>query len=175
VHAMSTGVPARLADEARTLSWHHYALQEPLAPGASTAFRFDLEYAARGFGNNGASAIVLDNGTFLNAGLTPDSTLIPSFGYAEDGELASDRDRKEQGLAPKPRMHDLDDASQVMRNALTRDADFIDYRAVFCTAGEQLPVTSGYIERDWTEGGRRCIAYRMDSPMADIYSFVSAR
>jgi aminopeptidase N len=71
-------------------------------------------------------------------------------------------------------MHDLADAVQGMHNALSRDADFIDYRAHFCTAADQLPVTSGYIEKDTVENGRRCIDYRMDAKMADIYSFVSA-
>ena len=118
---------------------------------------------------------MLGNGTFLNAGLTPETSLVPSLGYDESGELTSDRDRKEFGLAPKPRMHDLADAAQGMHNALSRDADFIDYRAHFCTAADQLPVTSGYIEKDTVENGRRCIDYRMDAKMADIYSFVSAR
>ena len=72
-------------------------------------------------------------------------------------------------------MHDLDDGAWHLQSALTRDADFIDYRAQVCTAADQLPVTSGYVERDWTENGRRCIAYRMDSPMAAIFPFVSAR
>ena len=62
-----------------------------------------------------------------------------------------------------------------MQSALTRDADFIAYRATVCTSADQLPVTSGYVERDKTENGRRCIDYRMDTPMAAIYPFVSAR
>ncbi|HEX6706931.1 MAG TPA: ABC transporter permease [Albitalea sp.] len=175
VHRMELGVPARLADEAPTLYWHHYAMSEALAPGASTELRFDIEYAARGFANGGADPVVLDNGSFLNAGLSPQTTLIPSLGYAEEVELASDRERRDLGLPPKPRMHDLDDPRQVLRNGLTRDADFIDYRARFCTAADQLPVTTGYVERDWVEDGRRCLAYRMDSKMAAIYPFVSAR
>ncbi len=175
VHEMRFGVPAQLADEAPDLLWHHYTLREPLAPAAATDFRFDIEYAAHGFGNRGASPLVIDNGSFLNAGLSPESTLIPSFGYWEDFELSSDRERKEFGLSAKPRMHDLDDKTQLMQSALTRDADFIDYRAQFCTAADQLPVTSGYVERDWTENGRRCIVYRMDSKMAGIYPFLSAR
>jgi ABC-2 type transport system permease protein len=175
VHSMRFDAAAHLADEAPALYWHHYVLDAALVPAATTAFRFDIEYAAHGFANNGADPVVLGNGSFLNAGLTPETTLIPSFGYSADAELASNRDRKEFGLAPKPRMHDLDDKKQVLQNALSRDADFIDYRATFCTAADQLPVTSGYVERDWTENGRRCIAYRMDSKMADIYSFVSAR
>jgi len=175
VHAMSFGVPSRLADAAAGLHWHHFVLSDALAPGATTEFRFDLEYGARGFGNDGADPVVLGNGSFLNAGLSPETTLMPSFGYAEDAELSSDHDRKDFGLAPKPRMHDLDDPAMAMRNALSRDADFIDYRARFCTAADQLPVTSGYVEKDTTENGRRCIDYRMDAKMADIYSFVSAR
>jgi len=175
VHAVEPGVPARLVDEAPELFWHHYALEQPLAPDATTDFRFDLEYGAHGFRNDGADRVVLDNGTFLNAGLTPDTALIPSFGYAEDGELASDADRRKFGLPPKPRMHDLDDKAYHRQSALSRDADWIAYRATFCTVADQLPVTSGYVVRDWTENGRRCIDYRMDSTMANIYSFVSAR
>src|SRR4030095_13258329 len=99
----------------------------------------------------------------------------PSFGYDEAAELQSDSDRRKFGLAPRPRMPDLDDKSRYTQSALTRDADFIEYRATVCTSADQLPVTSGYVERDWTENGRRCIAYKMDSPMAAIFPFVSAR
>jgi hypothetical protein len=169
------GVAAKLADEAPEMRWHHYVLEQPLAPGATTDFRFDLEYGAQGFSNEGADPVVAGNGTFLNSGLTPETSLIPGFGYARDAELASDRERKEFGLAPRPRMPDLDDKQQVLQSALTRDADFVDYQARFCTSADQLPVTSGYVVRDVTENGRRCIDYRMDSKMAAIYSFVSAR
>jgi ABC-2 type transport system permease protein len=175
VHAAEPGVAAKLADEEPDLHWHHYELAEPLAPAATTDFRFNLEYGAHGFRNDGADPVVLENGTFLNAGLNADTTLIPSFGYSEGAELATDSDRKKYGLAPKPRMHDLDDKGYQQKNALSRDADWIAYRATICTAPDQLPVTSGYVVKEWTENGRRCLAYGMDSPMADLYAFVSAR
>lgn len=180
VRSLAFDVPSRLVEEDPRLWWHHHRLDAPLAPGATTMFRFDLEYAARGFGNDGADRTVLGNGTFLNAGESALAFVTPSFGYAADGELESDRDRRRFDLAPRPRMPDLDDSREVMNNALSRDADFIDYRARVCTAADQLPVTSGYVERDWTERDasgveRRCIAYRMDTKMADLYSFVSAR
>jgi hypothetical protein len=175
VHAMSFGVPSRLADSAADLHWHHYVLSDALAPGATTEFRFDLEYGARGFGQRRRRPDRARQRQLPQRRPQPETTLMPSFGYAEDAELSSDRDRKEFGLAPKPRMHDLADPAMAMRNALSRDADFIDYRARFCTAADQLPVTSGYVEKDTTENGRRCIDYRMDAKMADIYSFVSAR
>jgi ABC-2 type transport system permease protein len=175
LHVMEFGVPAQLVDEDSLLRWHHYHLQSPMAPGASTDFKFDLGYGATGFRNDGADPVVLDNGSFLNAGLSGDSTLIPGFGYNQDAELDSDRDRKKFGLEPKPRMHDLDDETYRQISAISRDADWIDYRATVCTAADQLPVTSGYVERDWSENGRHCIAYKMDSPMAAIYPFLSAR
>ncbi len=49
-----------------------------------------------------------------------DSILL---GYDETSEIASDSDRKKYGLAPKPRMHDLDDKAQHEVSALSRDAD----------------------------------------------------
>jgi ABC-2 type transport system permease protein len=175
LHEMKLGVPAQLADEDPMLGWHHYHLQSPLEPGESTDFVFDLGYGAKGFRNDGADAVVMDSGTFLNAGLSGDSTLIPSFGYNEDAELESDRERKKFGFEPKPRMHDIDDPLYVQRNGLTRDADFIAYRATVCTSADQLPVTSGNVERDWIDNGRHCIAYDMDTPMGAIYPFLSAR
>jgi ABC-2 type transport system permease protein len=168
-------VPAKLVESLPQMRWHHYVLDAPLAPGATMDLAFDLEYGARGFRNDGAAPVVLANGTFLNPGLSPETSLIPSFGYDESAELISDNDRRKFGLPPRPRMHDLDDPVYRNASALSRDADFIAYRAQVCTAADQLPVTSGYVERDWTENGRRCIAYRMDTPMAAVYPFVSAR
>jgi ABC-type transport system involved in multi-copper enzyme maturation permease subunit len=168
-------VPAQLVDAQPLVRWHHYRLATPMAPGATMELRFALTYGARGFRNEGADPTVLANGTFLNPGLNPDTALIPSFGYDESAELTSDSDRKKFGLGPRPRAPDLDDRSRHMQSALSRDADFIAYRGTVCTSADQLPVTSGYVERDWTENGRRCIAYRMDTPMAAIYPFVSAR
>jgi ABC-type transport system involved in multi-copper enzyme maturation permease subunit len=164
-----------LADSEPLVRWHHYKLQRPMPAGATMDLRFDFTYGARGFRNDGADPTVLANGTFLNPGLTADTTLIPSLGYDEGAELASDSDRRKFDLPPRPRMHDLDDEAQRKQSALTRDADFIAYKATVCTSADQLPVTSGYVDRDWTESGRRCIAYKMDTPMAAIYPFVSAR
>jgi ABC-type transport system involved in multi-copper enzyme maturation permease subunit len=168
-------VPAELVKVDKLVRWHHYRLATPMAPGATVDLRFDLTYGARGFRNDGADATVLANGTFMNPGLSAETALIPSLGYDESAELTSDSDRRKFGLPPRPRMPDLDDKARHMQNGLTRDADFIEYRATVCTSADQLPVTSGYVVSDKVENGRRCIAYRMDSPMLAIYPFVSAR
>ncbi len=133
--------PARLADAAPDMRWHHYVLGEPLAPGATIDFRFDLEYGARGFRNDGADPVVLDNGSFLNSGLGPDMSLIPSFGYDENAELSSDSERRKFGLAPKPRMHNLDDKFWQQQSACHATATSSTYRAQLCTDTDQLPIT----------------------------------
>jgi ABC-2 type transport system permease protein len=165
----------QLADAAPELYWHHYVLDEPLAPGATIPLKFDLEYAVHGFRNDGAADTVLDNGTFLNAGLDPNSSLIPSFGYNEAVEIVSDRERKRFGLPPKERMHDLDDTANQQINAITRDADWIDYTATISTDPDQIGITAGYLEKEWTADGRRYFQYRMDSKMAGIFPIQSGR
>jgi len=172
---VEVNVPFKVITSEPAMRWHMLALDSPMAPGATVAFNFDLEYGARGFRNDGADATVLGNGTFMNPGLSPDTTLIPSFGYDESFELSVDSQRRKAGLPEKPRMPDLDDKARHQQSGLTRDADFIAYRAKVCTSSDQLPITSGYVESDTTENGRRCIQYQMDSPMAAIYPFVSAR
>lgn len=165
----------KMADEAPELFWHHYVLDQALTPGATMLFRYKIEYAARGFRNNGADPVVLDNGTFLNSGVTPWSYLVPSFGYNEEIELQSDADRKKFGLAPKERMHDLDDPIWRQTSGLSRDADWIDYTATISTEPDQLAVTSGYLEKEWSENGRHYFRYRMDAKIANSYTIQSGK
>jgi len=169
VHRMEGSIALRLVDDRRELSWRRYALARPLALGESMAFDFDVEYAPRGFANDGESKLVVDNGTFLH------STLLPHIGYDERMELAQDRDRKRHGLAPKPRMHDLDDAAYRQRNYLTGEGDWIDFDATLSTSPGQLAVAPGRLEREWTESGRRYFHYRASAPILDFYAFLSAR
>ena len=43
------------------------------------------------------------------------------------------------------------------------------------TSADQLAVAPGYLDREWTEGGRRYRHYGMDSKILGFYSFLSAR
>jgi hypothetical protein len=169
VHRMEASIPLRTVDEERELSWIRYALARPLAAGESMTLDFDVEYAPRGFANDGESRAVVDNGTFLN------NRFLPRIGYDEWLELLQDRDRKRHGLAPKPRMHDLDDAAYHGRNYITAEGDWIDFDATISTSAGQLAVAPGRLEREWTEGGRRYFHYRAPAPILDFYSFLSAR
>ena len=170
VHELAFGVPATLAVDDMPIGVRSYRLAQPLAPGAKTELRFDLEVAQRGFRNSGAFTDVVDNGTFVN-GLT----VLPVIGYQERGELTTDRDRKKWGLAPKERMRPRDDPVGIAENGLSTDADFITFEAVVGTEEGQLAIAPGYLERDWKEGGRHYFAYRMDAPILNFFAFQSAR
>jgi ABC-type transport system involved in multi-copper enzyme maturation permease subunit len=170
INKLEAAIPMKVAEERRDLGWLRYALERPLAPGESTTFTYDLEYPPEGFTNSGARATVVDNGTFLNSGL------LPQFGYQDRAELQRDLERKKHGLPPKAHlMPDLDDKVNQQRNYISSDGDWIDFDAVVSTAPDQIALAPGYLQREWTENGRRYFHYKMDVPILHFYSFLSAR
>jgi len=174
MRSIDFGIPAQLVDSDGEVAWRHYRLARAFAAGASLACKFDVGYAMHGFTNEGAEKVVVDNGTFLNGAVGPDTNFVPRFGYSESLELTSDRERKRFGLAPKERAHDLDDARWHQYSFAT-DADWIDYEATVSTEADQLPTTSGYADRHWIENGRAYYHYGMDSKMAPVYPLQSGR
>ena len=170
IHELALGVPATLAVDDLAIGVRSYRLAEPLAPGATTELRFDVEIAQRGFRNTGAYTDVVANGSFVNG-----QSLLPVIGYQEVAELVSDRDRKKFDLAPKERQRPRDDPVGRRQNGLTTDADFITFEAVVGTEEGQLAIAPGYLERDWSDGARHYFAYRMDAPILNFYAFQSGR
>jgi len=146
-----------------------YRLAAPLAAGDSMRVEFDLEYLTPGFENSESRTQVVENGTFVN------SAAIPSLGYSSNGEIGDDDTRRKYGLAPKPRTKSVNDPSARKNNYISNDADWIDFEATVSTDADQIALAPGYLQREWTEGGRRFFQYRMDAPILNFYSFLSAR
>ena len=44
-----------------------------------------------------------------------------------------------------------------------------------CTSPDQIAIAPGYLQREWTENGRRYFHYVMDKPILDFYAYLSAR
>jgi ABC-2 type transport system permease protein len=170
IDALQFSVAVTLATDDPRIGVRSYTLAEPLAPGAAVDLDFDLDVPTRGFTNSGATTDVVANGSFVNS-----QSVLPFIGYQERGELVTDRDRKKFGLAPKERMRDRDDPAGLAENALAPDADFIAFEAIVGTDADQLAIAPGYLQREWTEGGRRYFEYKMDSPILDFFAFQSAR
>jgi ABC-2 type transport system permease protein len=101
--------------------------------------------------------------------------VLPRIGYQPQGELVTDRDRKTHGLAPKERMPGREDARGLEENYLTNDADWMTFETVVSTDADQIAIAPGYLQREWTEDGRRYFAYRMDAPILNFFAFQSAR
>lgn len=171
VRTLELGVPATLSpeDHDEKLGYRIYRLKEPLAPGATTELRFDLGYHPKGFGVSGPDTTVVGNGAFVNSGL------LPSFGYSPDGELFDDDTRRKHDFEPKERMAKVDDAEARKNTYVSRDGDWISFEAIVSTAPDQIALAPGYLQREWMEDGRRHFEYRMDAPILNFYSFVSAR
>ncbi|MDQ6628100.1 MAG: hypothetical protein M3Z29_06545 [Pseudomonadota bacterium] len=170
VHQLELGVPARLMDDNMAIGVRRYALAAPLGAGAATTLSFDLELPTHGFTNEGANTAVVYNGSFING-----RAVLPSIGYQERAELERDQDRKKFGLAPKDRALDRDDPVGLQTNGIAPDADFISYEATVSTDADQIAISPGYLQRQWTENGRRYFHYKMDAPILAFFAFQSAR
>ena len=162
------GVAKPTRSDAR-LGFYSFDLLTPLLPGATGTVTFDLTFEPHGFKNEGDDTEIVANGTFFH------STRLPSLGYQEGEEVSEDGTRKKYGLAPKPRMADLDDVAARQNNYISSDADWVTFRATVSTDPDQIALAPGYLEREWSENGRRYFSYVMDSKILNFWSVLSAR
>ncbi len=169
VRKLSLAGVDRAASHDKELGLFVYELPTPLAPGAEADLVFDLEFGTRGFEHGQQRTDIAGNGTFFNNGN------LPVVGYVENAELTDDSDRKDYGLPPKERMPDRDDPKAREDNYIRSDSDFISFQATLSTSPDQLAVAPGYLEKEWTEGGRRFFRYKMDQPILNFFSVLSAR
>lgn len=146
-----------------------YELENALQPGDSIRMNFEVNFRTDGFVERGSNTEVLYNGTFFN------NSYFPTLGYSEDYELGSDNDRREQDLEPKERARDREDPVGLRMHALGDDADFIRFETILSTSPDQIAIAPGYLQREWSENGRRYFHYKMDKPMHNFYSIISAR
>jgi ABC-2 type transport system permease protein len=163
--------------EDRQVGLRIYALAEPLAPGAELAFDFILEREERGFTNDGMPpatnagdlrSTLNANGTFFN------STEMPHFGYDEARQILDRNERRKRGLGDVPRKAKLEDEGARYSMGIV-DSDWINFEATVSTSEDQIALAPGYLQREWTENGRRYFHYKMDRPMLPFYCFLSAR
>jgi ABC-type transport system involved in multi-copper enzyme maturation permease subunit len=169
INRLNFGIPAQ-----ETENYLHqfviYKLEHSLMPGDSSKVEFDLAYESYGFSNNNEPGGLVYNGTFINNGL------LPSFGYTEGAELSSNSDRRKEDLPRKNHnMRLLSDSAAVANTYLSQDADWISYECLISTAPDQIAISPGYLQKEWVENNRHYFHYKMDGPILNFYSFLSAR
>ncbi|HTV66364.1 MAG TPA: M1 family aminopeptidase, partial [Bryocella sp.] len=152
-----------------TLGFYLYQLSQPLAPHARTQLDFAVQYDNPGFENSRTNTDIVGNGTFIN------DRYSPYIGYAPDIELTDDSTRHKHGLDKARRLPTLDDVAARGYNSGSFDADWINFDATLSTTPDQIAIAPGYLQKEWTENGRRYFHYKMDAPILNLYSIQSGR
>ena len=165
--SLAGGQTAILEDPA--LGFYVYKLANPLAAHARIALEFALKYSNVGFENSRPNTDLAHNGTLLG------DRYMPFVGYAEDIELTDDSTRHKHGLDKVKRLPKLDDVAARNINAAATDADWITFEGTVSTSPDQIAVMPGYLQKEWTENGRRYFEYRVDAPILPLLSLDSAR
>jgi len=151
-------------------SYYIYRLPHPLMPGDSVKMDFELEFAAKGFTNDGGNNSVCYNGTFVNS-----MACLPHIGYTADGELGDNIERKKFKLPYKEVMAPMNDTNALKNNLLGNDADWVRYEAVLSTSEDQTALTSGDLVGKWQKDKRNYFHYKSNSKILCFVPFVSAR
>ncbi len=146
-----------------------YKLNMPLSPGDTLKMNFDIGFKTIGFREGGSNNDIIFNGTFFN-----NSSYFPGIGYNSGFELGSDDDRKENDLEPKERMMEREDERGIAQSLFGDDADKITFEIKVTTDSSQIAVAPGYLQSTLTEDGRTTFHYKMDTPMVNFYSVISA-
>ena len=111
------------------------------------------------------------NGTFFN-----NRDYFPHLGY--DADARARRTATSAASTACRRSMRMAQARRPARRAATPtspDADWIDFETTVSTSADQIALAPGYLQREWTEDGRRYFHYEMDAPILNFYAFLSAR
>jgi ABC-type transport system involved in multi-copper enzyme maturation permease subunit len=163
-------LPGRLETADRDLGYYIYRLASPLKPGATLELGFHASLTNPGFTNDHSNTKVVANGTFFN-----DGDYFPHIGYTHWNELMDRSKRKKYGLPAVQRMPKIDDQVARRNQYITNDADWIRFETTVSTSSDQIAIAPGYLQREWVINGRRYFHYKMDAPILNFFSYLSAR
>jgi aminopeptidase N len=100
---------------------------------------------------------------------------MPWIGFNEQQMLQDRQRRRKYGLDPVDRLPPLEDERGHHENILRGDSHWVRFETTVSTSTDQIAVAPGRLERSWEESGRRYFRYVMDTPMLNLYAYLSAR
>lgn len=150
------------------LKYRIYTLTEPVLPGQQIQMSFKMAWLTPGFANFGNPPQLAQNGTFFN-----NTNIFPLLGYQSSAELQNNNDRRDYDLPPLERAPDLDDPEAPYSSALF-GGERVEFEAVVSTSPDQIAIAPGYLQKEWESNGRRYFHYKMDQPIWNFFSFMSA-
>lgn len=166
---------ATLKENDTEFNLYQFQFMPALLPGERRRLNFELQRFPRGFvHSNNLPELLTGGGTFGNGTFVNSIALAPYLGFAR-GVLLTDRaDRAREDLPPVRRAADLDDESH-WYEGIVPDADWINFEMTVTTDADQVAIAPGYLVSEVAEGNRRRFQYKMDAPMQNFYSVLSAR
>jgi ABC-2 type transport system permease protein len=169
LRSLSFSVPAKEFINDTTVDIKVFKLVTALQPGDSIKMDYAIDYFQKSWFSNDEKSDVVYNGTFIN------NSLLPSIGYNEGIELGENEARKKFNLRPKPRAASINDTSAYANTYISKDADWINFECIVSTEPDQIAVAPGYLLKEYSKDNRRYFHYKMDCPILNFYSFLSAR
>ncbi len=148
-------------------AWFNF--EQPLMPGESRSGQLTVVRRHDGFSDDSNDYSLLHNGTFINNG-----ELLPSIGYNTSFQLTDKNERRKRGLAPLARINKLEQSEFYNQSFFGKGMDFIDFEATITTSEDQFAIAPGYLQHETVKDGRRTFHYKMDQPMVNFYSIMSA-
>jgi len=146
--------------------YYRYTLKNALKKGDSIKMKFTQTFTSKGFVEGVPNIEIVGNGTLLG------SDHFPQLGYSDRFELRDDKDREEYGLPLRINLAQQEDAS--IRKAGSEDHDIM-FETVIGTDSSQIAIAPGSLQKKWRKGSRSYFHYKVNKPMMNLYSIVSAR
>jgi len=171
VTTFSCTIPgASIVSNDRKHGYTIYRFAEPMKPGTTLPMSFKVTIHNRGFENEFRDDTIAENGTFVN-----NFAVCPHLGYSNQAELQDVSKRKKYGLAPVIRMAKIDDKVAAMNCQISREADWINLDTTVSTSPDQIALAPGYLQKEWTEDGRRYFHYKTTAKILPFWAYLSAR
>ena len=145
-------------------------LNQPLKPGEKRTLTYTYEIRNEGFKNSEDDTSIVKNGTYINK-----TAIFPSFGYKINKEEQNIKERHRYGLGEQKRSLDINNPISSKYTDIATDALGVNFQALVSTSEDQIIVAPGYLEKEWKKEGRYFAKYKMDTPILNSYSFLSAR
>ena len=60
------------------------------------------------------------------------------------------------------------DSTALGNTYISKDSDWIDFETTVSTSEDQIAIAPGYLQKEWTEDGRRYFHYKMDIQSQNI-------
>ncbi len=155
-------------DEAFNTAW--FTFNEPLLSGETRQGKLIAKREHHGFSDGDNDFTLLHNGTFID-----NYSLFPSFGYRQDWQLSDRHERRQHDLKPLQRANKLEDTRFYNESFFGKGVGFIEFEATISTSADQFAIAPGYIQSETVENGRRTFHYKMNAPMVNFYSIMSAK